>query len=206
MVDEIRRRVLVEGSAEAADPARDGDALEDAGEDPGAQRAAGLPARATAAASRRWGRIVERIRQILEEDKAGAPKKQRHTAKRIFERLREEGYTGGYTQVKEAVRELAADEAGRCSCRWCIGPGRRRWISATRWSSERGAAQGGVLRDGAAVLGRDLRAGVRAECTETFWEGHVRAFEFFGGVPRRITYDNERGAGRAGSSAPTSGS
>ena len=21
------------------------------------------------------------------------------------------------------------------------------------------------------------------ECTETFWEGHVQAFEFFGGVP-----------------------
>ncbi len=34
------------------------------------------------------------------------PRKQRHTAKRISERLREEGYTGGYTQVKEAVREV----------------------------------------------------------------------------------------------------
>jgi hypothetical protein len=30
------------------------------------------------------------------------------------------------------------------------------------------------------------------ECTETFWEGHVRAFEFFGGVPRRIVYDNTK--------------
>ena len=30
------------------------------------------------------------------------------------------------------------------------------------------------------------------ECTETFWEGHVRAFEFFGGVPTRIVYDNTR--------------
>ena len=30
------------------------------------------------------------------------------------------------------------------------------------------------------------------ECTETFWEGHVRAFQFFGGVPWRITYDNSR--------------
>ena len=26
------------------------------------------------------------------------------------------------------------------------------------------------------------------ECTETFQEGHVRAFEFFGGVPTRISY------------------
>ena len=28
------------------------------------------------------------------------------------------------------------------------------------------------------------------ECTETFTEGHRRAFEEFGGVPRRISYDN----------------
>src|ERR671920_454184 len=28
------------------------------------------------------------------------------------------------------------------------------------------------------------------ECTEAFLEGHVRAFAFFGGVPRRISYDN----------------
>ena len=28
------------------------------------------------------------------------------------------------------------------------------------------------------------------ECTETFLEGHRRAFESFGGVPRRISYDN----------------
>jgi len=34
------------------------------------------------------------------------PKKQRHTAKRIFERLQQEGYEGGYTAVKEAVREM----------------------------------------------------------------------------------------------------
>ncbi len=30
------------------------------------------------------------------------------------------------------------------------------------------------------------------ECTETFWEGHVRVFEFFGLVPRRIAYDNTK--------------
>ena len=50
------------------------------------------------------GPYLERISEILEADKQ-RPKKQRHTAKRIFERLCEEGYTGGYTQVKEAVRE-----------------------------------------------------------------------------------------------------
>jgi hypothetical protein len=30
------------------------------------------------------------------------------------------------------------------------------------------------------------------ECTETFWEGHVQAFNFFGGVPRRLSYDNSK--------------
>jgi transposase len=29
-----------------------------------------------------------------------------------------------------------------------------------------------------------------AETTEAFLEGHVRAFEYFGGVPTRILYDN----------------
>src|SRR5512139_2602522 len=30
------------------------------------------------------------------------------------------------------------------------------------------------------------------ECTESYWEGHARAFESFGGVPARISYDNSK--------------
>jgi transposase len=51
------------------------------------------------------GPFAGRIEEIVETDK-GVPKKQRHTAKRIFERLKEEGYAGGYTQGKEAVRQI----------------------------------------------------------------------------------------------------
>ena len=48
-----------------------------------------------------WVGIID---QILEQDKAQS-KKQRHTAKRVFERLREEhGFPGGYTIVKDYVR------------------------------------------------------------------------------------------------------
>ncbi|MGD9885360.1 MAG: IS21 family transposase, partial [Reyranella sp.] len=48
-------------------------------------------------------RFVGIIDQILEEDKA-RPAKQRHTSKRIFERLRDEhGYGGGLTIVKDYV-------------------------------------------------------------------------------------------------------
>ena len=53
------------------------------------------------------------IDRILEDDPVSStgqalnlPKKQRHTAKRIHERLREEyGFDGGYTIVKDYVRE-----------------------------------------------------------------------------------------------------
>ena len=45
------------------------------------------------------------IDEILRQDRQ-VHRKQRHTKKRIFERLKKEyGYSGGYTAVKEAVRE-----------------------------------------------------------------------------------------------------
>ena len=50
------------------------------------------------------GPLIPVIDAILEADKT-APPKQRHTALRIFERLKaEHGYAGGYTGVKDYVR------------------------------------------------------------------------------------------------------
>ena len=44
------------------------------------------------------------IDRILEDAK-GVPKKQRHTKKRIYDRLREEqGFSGDYTTVKDYAR------------------------------------------------------------------------------------------------------
>jgi transposase len=51
------------------------------------------------------GPFLEQIAQIIESDKA-YPQKQRHTAMRIYERMKELGYGGGYTQIREAVREI----------------------------------------------------------------------------------------------------
>ena len=48
------------------------------------------------------------IHEVLEQDKQ-EPKKQRHTAKRIFDRLKvERGYAGGYTTAKDAVQKWKA--------------------------------------------------------------------------------------------------
>jgi transposase len=140
---------------------------------------------------KKLGPYVWRIEQILKEDKA-MPKKQRHTAKKIFERLRKEGYEGGYTVVKEAVREME----------------RHHQEVFVPLSHPPGEAQvdfgyalvrmNGTLRKVAffvmALPYSDVMfvMAFERECTETFWEGHVRAFEFFGGVPRKIVYDNTR--------------
>ena len=56
------------------------------------------------------GPLLPVIDTILEADRS-APVKQRHTAKRIFERLRDEhGFGGGYTVVKDHVRLCRARE------------------------------------------------------------------------------------------------
>ena len=142
------------------------------------------------------GPHVNFIRQILAQDKL-VPKKQRHTAKRIFDRLQGEGYTGGYTVVKEAVNEIKRT-SGEVYMPLVHSPGDAQvdYFHAL-------ANIGGVLQKVAIFLmalpfsDAFFLMCVPRECTESFWEGHVRAFEFFGGVPTRISYDNSKIAVRA---------
>jgi len=142
------------------------------------------------------GPFVDRIRQILQQDKQ-VPKKQRHTAKRIFERLQAEGYTGGYTVVKEAVSEI------KRTSKEVYMPLVHRPGDAQVDYFHALARLGGVLQKVAIFLmalpysdAFFMMCSPR-ECTESFWEGHVRAFDFFGGVPGRISFDNSKIAVRA---------
>src|SRR5665811_2097059 len=132
------------------------------------------------------------IDAILEEDKT-RPAKQRHTAKRIFERLKaEHGFCGGYTIVKDYVHtaELRSREM---------------FVPLTHAPGEAQADFGDALVVVAGVeqkahfLAMDLPhsddgfvVAFPAETTEAFLEGHVRAFAYFDGVPRRILYDNTK--------------
>jgi len=137
------------------------------------------------------GPYIDRIRQILEQDKL-VHKKQRHTAKRIWEVLQDEGFTGCYTIVKDAVREL------RRTMKEVYMPLIHRPGEAQVDFGHALVKISGVLRKicfFVMTLPYSDAFFIRAyerECTETFWDGHVRAFEFFGGVPRRITYDNSK--------------
>lgn len=137
------------------------------------------------------GPYLEFIAGILESDTA-LPKKQRHTAKRIFEVIQAGGYTGGYTQVKEAVREL------RRTRQEVFVPLLHRPGEAQVDFGQALVKMAGVLRKvmffAMALPYSDAMFVVAypRECTETFQDGHSRAFRFFKGVPHRISYDNAK--------------
>ena len=130
------------------------------------------------------------IDAILAEDGA-RPKKQRHTAKRIFERLRDEhGYAGGITIVKDYVR------AHRLRHREVFVPLRHDPGHAQVDFGEALAEIAGVeckIHFFAMDLPHSDACFVRAypaETTEAFCDGHNAAFAFFGKVPNSILYDN----------------
>jgi transposase len=137
------------------------------------------------------GPFEDRIRQIIEEDKT-APKKQRHTAKRIFDRIRTEGYTGGYTQVKVSVRKIRQRQ------KEVFVPLVHRPGEAQADFGYALVKEAGRLRKVAFfVMTLPYSDAIFLQMferitTEVFWEAHRRAFEFFEGVPWRITYDNEK--------------
>jgi transposase len=123
----------------------------------------------------------------------GRPRKQRHTAKRIFERLRDEhDYPGGITIVKDYVR------AQRLRHREVFVPLRHDPGHAQVDFGEALAEIAGVERKihfFAMDLPHSDACFVRAypaETAEAFCDGHNAAFAFFGKVPRSILYDNTK--------------
>lgn len=132
------------------------------------------------------------IDKILADDK-GRPKKQHHTSKRIYERLRDEhGFTGGITIVKDYVAGWQQRSA-EMFVPLVHPPGH-----AQADYGEALAIIGGVEQkihyfafdlphsDACFVIAYP------AETTEAFCDGHVKAFAFFGGIPQSILYDNTR--------------
>ena len=132
------------------------------------------------------------IDAILEADAdPDVPRKQRHTAHRIFERLRDEhGFTGSYTIVKDYVR------ARRQSTREAFVPLHHPPGHAQVDFGEAVVEVGGRREKVAffcLILPHSNVWFVKAyprETTEAFLDGHVSAFAFLGGVPRSILYDN----------------
>ena len=127
------------------------------------------------------------------EDALGRPRKQRHTAKRIFERLRDEyGFDGGYTTVKDYVRE------NRRQTKEMFVPLSHPPGHAQCDFGEALVVIGGVEQKAHCFVidlphsdGCFVKA-YPAETTETFLDGPVSAFAFLGRVPQSILYDNTK--------------
>jgi len=189
MWTEIRRKVLVEGASKRSirrDYRISAEVLEKIlanAEPPGYRQR--VPR-----TKPRLGDFLGVIDEILESDRT-APPKQRHTAKRVYERLRDEyGYTGCASQVRAAVAAVK----------------RRQREVFVPLSHPPGEAQYDFGEATVIIAGERMKAALSVmtlpfsdafhvsayprECTETFQAGHIAAFDYFGGVPTRTSYDN----------------
>jgi transposase len=131
----------------------------------------------------------------LEEDKT-APRKQRHTARRIFQRLTDEhGAQISETTVRRYVAQIkgrqtialpdvmipqdhplgyeAEVDFGQISF-WLSGDLVEGWMFVMRLSAS----------------GKGFHRVYLNQAQEAFLDGHVRGFEWLGGVPVRVRYDN----------------
>ena len=141
----------------------------------------------------RLGPFHEWILQILTDDESQPPK-QRHTAMRLFERLRDEhGYAGGYDAVRRFVKKHRTGK-------------RETFIPLDHDSGQRLEADFGKIyvdfpdgRRQVSVLilvwsysNAPFAIALPTERTEAILEGMVQAFEFFGCVPREVWWDNPK--------------
>lgn len=141
---------------------------------------------------KKWRPIVA---AILEADKT-APKKQRHTARRVFDRLvSEHGYTGSVRTIQYLITEFKQKRTGKdISIPLAFEAGKDAQVDF----SESVAKIAGVKQK---VFGFEMRLNFSrkkfvmffpCQNREAFLEGHVQAFKYFGGVPARISYDNTK--------------
>ncbi len=143
-----------------------------------------------------WKELIE---SWLRADRE-VPKKQRHTARRVWQRLRDEqGADVAESTVRGYVRELRAELAadiskvavpqthplgeeaevdfGEAWC-WLEGTLTKGWLFVLRLSAS----------------GKAFHHAFLNQSQEAFLTGHVLAFDALGGVPARIRYDNLRPA------------
>ncbi len=131
------------------------------------------------------------IEKWLEEDK-GQPRKQRHTAHRIYKRLvSEHGFTGGERTVRQYVSRLRRnfqelfiplefDPGTDAHCDW----------GEAQVYMEDKLIPVQVFCMKLAYSGKPFVMAFPTQRQEAFFEGHQQAFHWFQGVPARVSYDN----------------
>ncbi len=139
----------------------------------------------------RLGPYKSLIEQILAEDQQ-APRKQQHTAAKLYRRLRDEhGYAGGYDQVRRYVGRLVRDRR-ETFLPLTHPPGRRLEADFGHIYVDfpEGRQQVSVLLLTWSYSGFRFAVALPSEQTEAILAGMVQGFEFFGCVPWEVWWDN----------------
>lgn len=138
------------------------------------------------------GPYKERIEELLAENEQ-LPAKQRYTGDRIYEVIKAEGYKGSASGVRRYVGQRRRERRRQAVyLKLAFDPGQNAqmdWGEAdVIMREEQRTVQMFVMR--LSYSRRTLVQAYPSQRQECFFDGHVRAFDFFGGVPRVISYDN----------------
>ena len=141
--------------------------------------------------------VMDEFRPLLEQwlrDDETAPPKQRHTAIRMYERLKEEyEFTGGSSTVRRVVAQLKKVNP-ECFIPLSAAPGEQAQVDF-------GHAQVVIHGIDTKVCLFCLRLkysqvpyviAFPTERLEAFLEGHVQCFLYLGGIPQQGLYDNAK--------------
>ncbi len=139
-----------------------------------------------------FGPYKERVELLLQQNER-LPRKQRYTAHRIFEIIREEGFQGSESTVRMHVaRYKQATRAPDVFLPLEYDPGQDAQVdwgeAVVVIDGKRQKAQLFIMR--LCFSRRTFAMVFPTQRQESFFWGHVKAFEHFGGVPHRLSYDN----------------
>ena len=135
--------------------------------------------------------VAPRIDEIMEQWRGRTTPKQRITGTRIHRQLVEEGYRVGITTVRDYLREKRRQQA-EVFIPLVHRPGDEAQVDFFEVSVE----EDGRIEKAWKFVMRLMYSGkdfvwLYETCDQlSFLDAHVRAFEYFGGVPQRIVYDN----------------
>jgi transposase len=142
--------------------------------------------------------LTRALRQIIDgwlQADRQAPRKQRHTGVRVYERLvGEHGYGGAAVTVRCYVgqRRRELGQVAEAFVPQGYGPGEEAQVdwyeAAVDGPSGREVMQVFLMR--ACYSGREFHMAFPRQTQQAFLEGHVAGFAYFGGVFARVRYDN----------------
>lgn len=144
--------------------------------------------------------MVEFIEECLNEDEREGLKKQKHTAKRIYDRLvAEKGFKGGESTVRRKVRELRGGRQ-KVFIPLSFEPGEAMQVD---WGEAvvylRGERQKiNLFCSRLCYSCRPVVLAYTHQNEESFLDAFVRVFGILGGAPRRVVFDNARVAVKEG--------